>query len=180
MLLLLLHLLLIQRFRSLQLVCCRLHMVWSGGPLNPRQGDSPSRCLSPIPSRSYSISNLFTFQCMSGASEPRWNYFILHINITAPIVPPSPEEASKKLKGTLSPSFIQNQFPAEYKEVKRDEPMEVQLQKQLDKMGAQGWELINISTVGSKLLFFFKKPLAKDSAPWLKRCWRKLRKRLGS
>ena len=116
---------------------------------------------------------------MCGASEPRWNYFILHINITPPVVPPSPEEASKKLKGTLSPSFIQNQFPTEYKDVKRDEPMEVQLQKQLDRMGAQGWELINISTVGSKLLFFFKKPLAKGSASWLKRSLRKLRKRLG-
>ena len=72
-------------------------------------------------------------------------------------MPPSPEEASKKLKGTLSPSFIQDQFPEEYKEVRQDEPMEVQLQKNLDRLGSQGWELINISTVGPKLLFFFKR-----------------------
>ena len=73
-------------------------------------------------------------------------------------MPPSPEEASKKLKGTLSPSFIQDQFPEEYKEMNQGEPMEVQLQKNLDRLGSQGWELINISTVGSKLLFFFKRP----------------------
>ena len=73
-------------------------------------------------------------------------------------MPPSPEEASKKLKGTLSPSFIQDQFPEEYKKIKQGESMIVQLQKNLDRLGSQGWELINISTVGSKLLFFFKRP----------------------
>ena len=36
--------------------------------------------------------------------------------------------------------------------------MEIQLQKKLRELGSQGWELINISTVGPKLLFFFKKP----------------------
>ena len=35
--------------------------------------------------------------------------------------------------------------------------MEVQLQKNLDRLGSQGWELINISTIGPKLLFFFKR-----------------------
>ena len=72
-------------------------------------------------------------------------------------MPPSPEEASKKLKGTLSPSFIQDQFAEEYKEVRQGEPMEVQLQINLDRLGSQGWELINISTIGPKLLFFFKR-----------------------
>ena len=36
--------------------------------------------------------------------------------------------------------------------------MHVQLQKELDRLGSQGWDLINISTIGSKLMFFFKKP----------------------
>ena len=76
---------------------------------------------------------------------------------------PSPEKASEKLKGSLSPSFIQSQFPNEYKEVKKDDPMEVQIQRILEKLGAQGWELIDISTVGSKLLFFFKRPKIVDS-----------------
>ena len=95
---------------------------------------------------------------MSQQNHQKWNYFVLNINIEAAPTPPSPEEASKKLKGTLSPSFIQDQFPEEYKEMNQGEPMEVQLQKNLDRLGSQGWELINISTVGPKLLFFFKRP----------------------
>ena len=94
---------------------------------------------------------------MSESSHQKWNYFVLNINIESVPSPPNPEEASKKLKGTLSPSFIQDQFPEEYKEVHQGEPMEVQLQKNLDRLGSQGWELINISTIGPKLLFFFKR-----------------------
>ena len=78
-------------------------------------------------------------------------------------MPPNPEEASKKLKGTLSPSFIQDQLPKEYKEVNNDKPMEVQIQELLAKLGEQGWELIDISTIASKLLFFFKRPNIGDS-----------------
>ena len=95
---------------------------------------------------------------MTKPRHQRWNYFIMNLNVTAPSTPPSPEKASEKLKGSLSPSFIQSQFPNEYKEIKNDDPMEVQIQRVLDKLGAQGWELIDISTVGSKLLFFFKRP----------------------
>ena len=95
---------------------------------------------------------------MSQTSHQKWNYFVLNINIATATAPPNPEEASKKLKGTLSPTFIQDQFPKEYKEVKQDDPLELQVQKNLDLLGSQGWELINISTVGSKLLFFFKRP----------------------
>ena len=94
---------------------------------------------------------------MSESSHQKWNYFVLNINIESVPSPPNPEEASKKLKGTLSPSFIQDQFPEEYKGVRQDAPLEVQLQKNLDRLGSQGWELINISTIGSKLLFFFKR-----------------------
>ena len=34
--------------------------------------------------------------------------------------------------------------------------MHVQLQKELDRLGSQGWDLINISTIGQKLMFFSK------------------------
>ena len=95
---------------------------------------------------------------MSQTSHQKWNYFVLNISIATATTSPNPEEASKKLKGTLSPTFIQNQFPKEYKEVKQEDPLELQLQKNLDLLGSQGWELINISTIGPKLLFFFKKP----------------------
>ena len=95
---------------------------------------------------------------MNQQIHQKWNYFVLNINIAQQEPQSSPEEASKKLKGTLSPSFIQNQFPDEYKESKPTDPMEAQLQKTLERLGEQGWELIDISNVGPKLLFFFKRP----------------------
>jgi hypothetical protein len=106
----------------------------------------------------HTVGILILCSSMSQANYQEWNYFVLNINIATAAASPSPEEASKKLKGTLSPTFIQDQFPEEYKEFKQDEPMELQLQKKLDLLGSQGWELISISEVGPKLLFFFKRP----------------------
>lgn len=94
----------------------------------------------------------------------QWSYFILNLNITKPGPAPNPEEASKKLKGTLSPSFIKDQFPQEYKEVKQGPALEKQIQVLLQQLGSKGWELINISTIGTKLLFFFKRPASVGSA----------------
>ena len=96
---------------------------------------------------------------MSDLSHQKWGYFVLNINISTPVEPSSPQKASEKLKGTLSASFLQSQFPDEYQEVKQDEPMEVQIQKVLEHLGSQGWELIEIFNVSSKLLFFFKRPI---------------------
>ena len=59
---------------------------------------------------------------MSQQNDQKWKYFVLNINIEATPTPPSPEEASKKLKGKLSPSFIQDQFPNEYKQINKSEP----------------------------------------------------------
>ena len=100
----------------------------------------------------------FASKGMSQQNYQKWNYFVLKVNFTAPSEPPSPEKASEKLKGTLSPSFLQDQFPDEYKEVKSNKSVELQLQEVLGKLGAQGWELTNVSSVGPKLLFFFKRP----------------------
>ena len=99
---------------------------------------------------------------MNSIGLGQWNYFVLNLNITKPAPAPNPEEASKKLKGSLSPSFIKDQFPQEYKEVKQGPSLEKQIQVLLDQLGAQGWELISISPVGGKLLFFFKRPVPID------------------
>ena len=101
---------------------------------------------------------------MSQTAFQQWNYFILNLKITKPGPAPNPEEASKKLKGTLSPSFIKDQFPQEYKEVKQGPALEKQIQVLLEQLGAKGWELINISTIGTKLLFFFKRPASSDAS----------------
>ena len=101
--------------------------------------------------------NLILRSSMSQASYQKWNYFVLNINIATAAASPNPEEASKKLKGTLSPTFIQDQFPEEYKEFKQDDSMELKLQRKLGLLGSQRWELISISEVGPKLLFL-KRP----------------------
>ena len=92
-----------------------------------------------------------------------WEYKVMHLNIeitdSTANQSSSPEEASKKLKGTLSPSFIQSQFPDEYKEKEPGLPMHGQIQRILNVMGKENWELINISTIGVRLLFFFKRPV---------------------
>ena len=100
---------------------------------------------------------------MTKPSYQRWNYFVLKLKVNVASPPPSPQKASEKLKGSLSPDFIRSQFPNEYKEIKGDAPVEVQIQRHLEKLGAQGWELIDISAVNSKLLFFFKRPDIVDA-----------------
>ena len=95
---------------------------------------------------------------MDPTSFLQWNYFILNLNVVKPNPAPNPEEASKKLKGSLSPSFIKDQFPQAYEEVKQGPSLEKQIQILLEELGAQGWELISIYPIGEKLLFFFKRP----------------------
>ena len=99
---------------------------------------------------------------MNSTGFQKWSYFVLNLNITKPSPSPSPEEASKKLKGSLSPSFIKDQFPQEYKEIKQGPSLEKQIQVLLEQLGAQGWDLVSISPVGEKLLFFFKRPSSFD------------------
>ena len=101
---------------------------------------------------------------MNPTSSQQWNYFVLNLNIVKPNPAPNPEEASKKLKGSLSPSFIKDQFPQAYKEVKQGPSLEKQIHVFLEELGAKGWELISIYPVGEKLLFFFKRPALIDPA----------------
>jgi len=96
---------------------------------------------------------------MNPTSFPQWNYFVLNLNVAKPNPAPNPEEASKKLKGSLSPSFIKDQFPQAYKEVKQGPSLEKQIQILLEELGAKGWELISIHPIGERLLFFFKRPV---------------------
>lgn len=90
----------------------------------------------------------------------RWEYRVVHINVSndAPPVPSTPEEASKKLQGFLSPEFIKQEFPQHYQQ----EPLQhkhpaAQLQHFLNLLGNDGWELVETSQVGGLLMFFFKR-----------------------
>jgi len=90
----------------------------------------------------------------------RWEYRVVHINInndTAP-QPATPEAASKKLQGSLSPEFIKREFPEMYQQpsIQTRHPA-AQLQHFLNRLGHEGWELVETSQVGGLLMFFFKR-----------------------
>ena len=102
-------------------------------------------------------------------AHQRWEYRVVHININndAPPQPPTPEAASKKLQGSLSPEFIKREFPQMYqKQSPQQKHPAAQLQHFLNLLGNEGWELVETSQVGGLLMFFFKRLLVvkPDSA----------------
>ena len=103
---------------------------------------------------------------MTNAQQQQWEYRVVHININndTPPQPPSPQSASQKLGGSLSPEFIAKEFPKVYsKDAQKPQPKQKhpaeQLQHFLNQLGAERWELVETTQVGPLLMFFFKRPL---------------------
>lgn len=90
----------------------------------------------------------------------KWEYFILQINLDnkqQEETTTNPEAASQKLGGSLSPDFIKEQFPDQYKNQKKIIHPVNQLQNILNKLGDQGWEMIESTNLGQLYIFIFKK-----------------------
>ena len=93
----------------------------------------------------------------------KWEYKILNINVESSNPPKSdPIRDSEKLKGSLSPNFIKEQFPSQYKEINNAHPAS-QLQKILNLFGEEGWELIESERIGKFLFFIFKRKKIKGN-----------------
>ena len=90
----------------------------------------------------------------------KWEYHVVHLNVDENsdklTDSADPEVASEKLKGSLSPSFLKDQFPDQYKENDFSEHPAIQLSKFLNKKGLEGWELSEKIKIG-KLLFLIMK-----------------------
>ena len=97
-----------------------------------------------------------------------WEYRVVHINIAndPPPPPPTPEAASERLGGALSPEFIAREFPELYaQKIPLPQHPAAQLQHFLNLLGQQRWELNQTAQVGPLLMFFFKRPLVPAEKP---------------
>ena len=91
----------------------------------------------------------------------KWEYYVVHLNVednSAKIKEPSdPEVASEKLKGSLSASFLKDQFPDQYKETDSSDHPAIQLSKFLNNKGLEQWELSETIRIGQMLFLIMKR-----------------------
>ena len=91
----------------------------------------------------------------------KWEYHVVHLNVDdAPSKSEetsNPEAASEKLKGSLSPDFLKDQFPEQYQENDNSEHPAIQLSKFLNKKGLDQWELSESIRIGQMLFLIMKR-----------------------
>tara|TARA_Y100001968_G_scaffold151398_1_gene138554 strand:+ start:658 stop:945 length:288 start_codon:yes stop_codon:yes gene_type:complete len=91
----------------------------------------------------------------------KWEYHVVHLNVdesSSQIDEASnPEAASEKLKGSLSPDFLKDQFPEQYQENDGSEHPAIQLSNFLNKKGKDGWELSEKIKLGKMLFLILKR-----------------------
>jgi hypothetical protein len=91
----------------------------------------------------------------------KWEYQVIHLNVddssSKNDEASNPEAASEKLKGSLSPDFLKDQFPEQYQENEGSEHPAVQLSKFLNKKGMDKWELFETIKIGKMLFLIMKR-----------------------
>ena len=91
----------------------------------------------------------------------KWEYHVVHLNVEDSEIPnqevSNPEAASEKLKGSLSPDFLKDQFPDQYQENEGSEHPAIQLSKFLNKKGLESWELSEKLEIGKMLFLIMKR-----------------------
>ena len=91
----------------------------------------------------------------------QWEYHVVHLNVddssSKHEEARNPETASEKLKGSLSPDFLKDQFPEQYQENVGSEHPAMQLSKFLNKKGQERWELSETIKIGKMLFLIMKR-----------------------
>ena len=91
----------------------------------------------------------------------KWEYQVIHLNVDDSSSKhddaSNPEAASEKLKGSLSPDFLKDQFPEQYQGNEGSEHPAVQLSKFLNKKGMDRWELSETIKIGKMLFLIMKR-----------------------
>ena len=91
----------------------------------------------------------------------KWEYHVVHLNVED--TPSKGEEvsnpnaASEKLKGSLSPDFLKDQFPEQYQENENSDHPAMQLCNFLNKKGLDHWELSESIKIGQMLFLIMKR-----------------------
>ena len=97
------------------------------------------------------------------SKNAKWEYRIIHLNINQDEkTVKNPEEASSKLKGSLSPEFLSKEFPKQYGESSENQTKHpaTQLEEIINVFGEEYWELFEISNIGRYQMLFFKRKKA--------------------
>ena len=91
----------------------------------------------------------------------KWEYQVIHLNVddssSKSEEASNPKVASEKLKGSLSPDFLKDQFPEQYQEIEGSEHPAIQLSNFLNKKGLDRWELSETIKTGKMLFLIMKR-----------------------
>ena len=91
----------------------------------------------------------------------KWEYHVVHLNVDDSTSnseeASNPKAASEKLKGSLSPDFLKDQFPEQYQDNEGSEHPAIQLSKFLNKKGLESWELSETLKIGKMLFLIMKR-----------------------
>lgn len=87
-----------------------------------------------------------------------WEYKVVQMVAQAP---PDADNASKKLGGALSAEALKEQFPEYYSQHNGRQ----QICDFLNRLGEEGWELVQIQQVADMPLMFLKRPRPQTPAP---------------
>jgi len=91
----------------------------------------------------------------------KWEYHVVHLNVEDSSSKNeevnNPEVASEKLKGSLSPDFLKDQFPEQYQGIEGAEHPAIKLSKFLNKKGLDRWELSETIKIGNMLFLIMKR-----------------------
>ena len=91
----------------------------------------------------------------------KWEYHVVHLNFDdSPNKSEelsNPKAASEKLKGSLSPDFLKDQFPEQYQQDEGSQHPAIQLSNFLNKKGRDSWELSETIRIGQLLFLIMKR-----------------------
>ena len=94
-------------------------------------------------------------------AQKLWDYLVFHVNFepgkTSDQKTDNLELATEKLQGSLSPEYLQKEFPQQFKKKQPQLHPSKQLEVFLKACGNEGWQLKTTERVGGLLMFIFIK-----------------------